>query len=291
MSVSRVTVSRPSGGTIGRWAVLLVAAVYFFGPLLAAISFTVTSATGGITFAAYANIFASPGNNQPSILDALVFSLGITLAMIVLVLGLMVPTQILLHLYAPKFKPLVEVICLLPLVFPPVVLVVGVELIYKSTAPADPNHLDALQHALVWVRDAQHPLLLVALYAVMALPFVYRSLDAGIEGANLRTLTEASRNLGASWWTTITRVLLPTLRTSMINAGFLCSALAMGEYTVAGILGYTKPFPVWLAQLHVSGPQQGQEQAAISVFSLLLVEVALLVVSVLTSRQTKKGQA
>lgn len=287
MSLTRSTFSKPSGGTIGRWAVLLLAAIYFFGPLLAAISFTVKSATGGITFAAYANIFAAPGNNQPSILDALGFSLGITLAMIALVLGLMVPTQILLHLYVPKAKPLVEVICLLPLVFPPVVLVVGVSLIYTASGK-DSN--GALNHALIWIRDPGHPLLLVALYAVMALPFVYRALDAGIEGANLRTLTEASRNLGASWWTTITRVLLPTLRTSMVNAGFLCFALAMGEYTVAGILGYTKPFPVWLVQLHVSGPEQGQEQAAISVFSLLLVEVALLVVSAVTSRRTKKGR-
>src|SRR5581483_10079162 len=54
MSMTRSTFSKPSGGTIGRWAVLLLAAIYFFGPLLAAISFTVKSATGGITFAAYA---------------------------------------------------------------------------------------------------------------------------------------------------------------------------------------------------------------------------------------------
>ena len=211
--------------------------------------------------------------------------------MIALVLGLMVPTQILLHLYLPKLKPLVEVICLLPLVFPPVVLVVGVELIYKASGSSDPAGSGTVARLLTWIQDSQHPVLLVALYAVMALPFVYRSLDAGIEGANLRTLTEASRNLGATWWTTITRVLLPTLRTSMVNAGFLCFALAMGEYTVAGILGYTKPFPVWLSQLHVSGPYQGQEQAAISVFSLLLVEVALLVVSILTSRRAKEGPA
>ncbi len=36
-------------------------------------------------------------------------------------------------------------------------------------------------------------------YVVLALPFVYRALDAGVHGADLRTLSEAARNLGASW--------------------------------------------------------------------------------------------
>ena len=35
----------------------------------------------------------------------------------------------------------------------------------------------------------------------------------------------------------------------------------MGEYTIAKILLYTKPFPVWLAQLPTTS---GQVQAAVS---------------------------
>jgi hypothetical protein len=62
----------------------------------------------------------------------------------------------------------------------------------------------------------------------------------------------------------------------------------MGEYTISSILLYTKPFPVWLYQLPTTS---GQVQAAVSVFSLLLVEVMLLFIGALNWRRTtqKRG--
>jgi putative spermidine/putrescine transport system permease protein len=189
-------------------------------------------------------------------------------------LALMVPTQVLLHLKMPRMRGVVEVICLLPLVFPPIVLVVGVTSVYGWAQPDDNGDGSPLFRALVWVRDDHHPLLLVLLYAVMALPFVYRTIDAGLRSIDVATLTEASRSLGASWWTTIVGVLVASLRTSLVNAAFLIFALAMGEYTVSSILLYEKPFAVWLVNLPT---QSGQVQAAISVLSLVLVEAILLV--------------
>lgn len=284
-SALRPSLRKPSIGTVVRWTILALAALYFIGPLVAAILFTIKKPGGGISFAAYGQIFSTPAQGTTTFMQALTFSLALSAAVIVVALLLMVPTQILLHLYLPKWKPVVETICLLPLVFPPVVLVVGVSDIYKAAQPSGNNAAGTIEQFLTWIRDSGHPLLLVALYVVMALPFVYRTLNAGIEAIDLRILVEASRNLGAGWRTTIMSVIAPALRTSMINAGFLCFALAMGEYTVASILLYTQPFPVWLTQLPTDS---GQMQAAISVFSLLLVEVTLLVVSAFGLR-TKKG--
>ncbi len=84
------------------------------------------------------------------------------------------------------------------------------------------------------------------------------------------------------------RVILPSLRTAVLNAAFLCFALVMGEYTISSILLYIKPFPVWLYQLPTTS---GHVQAAVSVFSLLLVEVLLLLIGVLNWRRAteKKG--
>ena len=59
---------------------------------------------------------------------------------------------------------------------------------------------------------------------------------------------------------------MPSLRTSIVNASFLCFALVMGEYTIASILLYGKTFPVWLVQLPSAS---GQVQAATSLLSLL----------------------
>jgi ABC-type spermidine/putrescine transport system permease subunit II len=57
----------------------------------------------------------------------------------------------------------------------------------------------------------------------------------------------------------------------------------MGEFTISSILLYTKPFPVWLYQLPTNS---GQVQAAVSVFSLVLVEVLLLIIGALNVRRS-----
>jgi putative spermidine/putrescine transport system permease protein len=281
---------RPASGSIGRWIILVLAAIYFVGPLIAAISFTLKSSHGGITFSAYRQIFAKPPTGQIGFTTALVYSLEISAVTIVITMALMLPTQLLLHLRLPKWRGLVEVITLFPLVFPPVVLVVGVSDVFKWAQPASNggSGKPIIYPFLNFARDSSHPLILALLYVILAMPFVYRSLDAGIRSIDANTLVEASRNLGAGWLTVLFRVLVPCLRTAILNAGFLCFALVMGEYTISSILLYTKPFPVWLAQLPTTS---GQVQAAVSVFSLLLVEVLLLLIGALNWRRAaeKRG--
>jgi putative spermidine/putrescine transport system permease protein len=277
---------RSRSGAIWRRVVLGLAAIYFIGPLVAAFSFTIQNPHGGITWEAYRHIFASPGTGQISLGGALVYSLEIAVITIVITLGLMLPTQLLLHLRLPRWRGIVEILTVLPLVFPPIVLVVGVSDVYAAAAPSSSSPLgqdeSAIFKLLRFLRDDSHPLLLALLYVILSLPFVYRALDAGIRSVDVRILTEAARNLGAGWPTVLFRVLMPTLRTAIINAGFLAFALVMGEYTIASILLYTKPFPVWLASLPT---QSGQVQVAVSVFSLLLVEVILLFVGALNWRR------
>ncbi|CAN5595287.1 ABC transporter permease [soil metagenome] len=279
-------------GRILRRSVLGVAAVYFIGPLIAAIAFTVQDPSGGVTFRAYRAIFDRPSTGQIGFTTSLVYSLQIAVITIVITLALMLPTQLLLHLRLPRWRGLVEIITLLPLVFPPVVLVVGVSDVYAWAAPASTTaqgqHQGLPFLILRYLRAEGHPFLLALLYVMLAMPFVYRSLDAGIRSIDAQTLVEASRNLGAGWGSVLVRVLVPALRTAMLSAGFLCFALVMGEYTISSILLYTKPFPVWLAQLPTTS---GQVQAAVSVFSLLLVEVLLLLVGALNWRRSTDRRA
>ena len=285
---------RKSGGAWGRRAVLAVAAIYFLGPLAAAIAFTLQGDHGGgVSFSAYGEIF-STSNGQITLGGALVYSLEIALVTIVITIGLLLPTQLLLHLRLPRWRGIVEVLTLFPLVFPPIVFVVGISDVYAWAAPpsgsAPGTNQSAIFTLLRFIREDGHPLLLALVYVILAMPFAYRALDAGIRSIDAETLVEAARNLGAGWGTVLVRVLMPSLRTAIVNASFLCFALVMGEYTISSILLYTKPFPVWLAQLPT---QSGQVQAAVSVFSLLLVELILLFLGVLNVRRPggKKGKA
>jgi putative spermidine/putrescine transport system permease protein len=270
---------RPARGTVLRWVILILAGIYFVGPLIAAISFTVQDHVhGGISFSAYRQIFAAPATGQIGFTTALVYSLELSAVTILITLALMLPTQLLLHLRLPRVRGLVETLTLLPLVFPPVVLVVGVSDAFTWVG----DNKGGFSSFVTYIRGSGHPLVLSFLYVTLAMPFVFRTIDAGIRSIDARTLVEAARGLGAGWLTVLFRVLMPPLRTAIVNAAFLCFALVMGEYTISSILLYTKPFPVWLYQLPTTS---GQVQAAVSVFSLLLVEILLLMIGALNWRR------
>jgi putative spermidine/putrescine transport system permease protein len=105
-----------------------------------------------------------------------------------------------------------------------------------------------------------------------------------VRGADLRTLTEAARNLGASWPRVLVSVVLPVLRTSVLNAAFLTLALVLGEFTVAAILGF-ETFPTWIVRISGSQPQLS---VAVSVLSLMITWVLLLLISALDRRRGTK---
>jgi putative spermidine/putrescine transport system permease protein len=270
---------RRKGGTT-RIVVLVISAIYFLGPLVAAFAFTIrNNGKSGVSFSAYQEIFAKQPGSQIGISTALRVSLELAVLTIVLTLALMLPTMLLLHLRFPKVKPIVEIISLLPLVFPPVVFVVGIS---DTLIWTNDNFHGAAASVMRTLLGQDPPYILALLYVTLAMPFVYRALDAGIRSIDVFTLVEASRNLGAGWVTTLWRVLMPCLRTSIVNASFLCFALVMGEYTISSILLYGKPFPVWLVELPSAS---GQVQAATSLLSLLIVELLLLLIGALNWRR------
>jgi putative spermidine/putrescine transport system permease protein len=261
-----------------RWPVFAVLGLYFVVPIAASIWFTVRDrGTGGVTARWYTGIPSAPG-----FLEAFGRSLALGALTVVLTLLLMVPTVVLVNLRLPRLRTTVELLTLAPLVLPPIALVVGV----RSVLAWAPDYFlnTPLAEAMFALQEPSLPWILVLVYGVLALPFVYRALDAGVRGADLKTLTEAARNLGASWPRVLVSVVLPVLRTSVLNAAFLTFALVLGEYTVAVILGFTT-FPTWIVDI---GGQQPQLSVSVSVLSLGLTWVLLLLISALDRRRAGK---
>ncbi len=264
----------------GRTAVLLIAAVYFLGPLAAALLFSVRGAHG-TDGRAYTRMLSAPGFTT-----ALILSLELAAATVITTLALMLPTMLLVQLRFPRVRGLVEILSLFPLVIPPVVLVVGVGKVISWGSTGQQGELKGqLFNQLL---NSHPPFVLALEYVVLALPFTHRAIDAGLRGSGVTTLVEAARNLGASWSIAVVRVVLPTLRTAMLNAAFLAFALSFGEFTIASILQYT-PFAVWLLQFNGS---DGQLSVALSLMSLLLTWGLLLVLTVVAGRDpsTRKAQ-
>jgi putative spermidine/putrescine transport system permease protein len=100
----------------------------------------------------------------------------ITLELVVtclVMLVLLVPTVIWVRLRVRWMTRLIEALCLLPLTIPAIVLVVGLAPIYRVIRQQ--FSLSALQ--LFWV------------YVILALPYAYRALAAGLEGVDVKTLS------------------------------------------------------------------------------------------------------
>jgi len=277
-SVAPETPVRPGRRGSGAWrtVVLVVLGLYFVVPIVASVWFTVRE-RDGVSLGTYAEIPGAEG-----FAEAFTRSLAIGGLTVVIALVLMVPTVVLVNLRLPRLRTTVELLTLLPLVLPPIALVVGV----RSVLAWAPDYFfgTPLAEAFFALQEPELPWILVLVYVVLALPFVYRALDAGVRGSDLRTLTEAARNLGASWPRVLVSVVLPVLRTSVLNASFLTLALVMGEYTIAVILGF-ETFPTWIVRISGSQPQLS---VAVSVLSLVLTWVLLLSISALDRRRGTK---
>ena len=61
-------------------------------------------------------------------------------------------------------------------------------------------------------------------YVILALPYAYRALAAGLNAIDVETLSEAARSLGASWFTVMARVIAPNMRQAILNALLLTAS-------------------------------------------------------------------
>ena len=122
------------------------------------------------------------------------------------------------------------------------------------------------------------------MYVILAMPFAYRSLDAGLRALELRTLVDAASSLGAGWLSTLWRVILPNLRTALLSATVLTVALVLGEFTMASLDLY-QTFPVWIVAFdQTSGPVS----TAASLLALFVTWLFLLLIVTVGGRRARR---
>jgi putative spermidine/putrescine transport system permease protein len=230
---------------------LALGAAYFLVPLLATLLFSLKTGRDHYGLEAYQTRLT-----DPAFTESLFFSLKLAGVTILLVLLLLVPTAYWVHLRLPRLRPVIEFVTILPFVIPPIVLVVGLLRGFRWTPS--------------WFYGGY--LILVVAYGVLALPYAYRSLDAGLRAIDIHTLTEAAQSLGARWTTILFRVILPNLRSAVLSATFLTLALVMGEFTMGQLL----QFPTFAVHIAYIGQIEAQGAAALSLISFAITWTAML---------------
>ncbi len=249
-----------------RLTILILAAIFFFGPLICAFKYSLVLGNGSYGLGNYVKIVT-----DGAVRSSLLTSLEIAAVAAIVVVALMLPTVVWVRLRRPKLTLLMEGVTLLPIVIPPVVLAAGLENL-QGSAPQ-------------WVVSLwfNHPLTaLTPVYVVLAMPFTYRALDNGVRAIDLRTLVDASRNLGASWFQTLVRVILPNVESALIGAMFLTVALCLGEVVIATFMLYTT-FPVELVALNLQS--QVGVAVALSMTTLAFTFLLLFLLSFIARRR------
>src|SRR5256885_17064013 len=121
------------------------------------------------------------------------------------------------RLKLPRLTRIINFMTLLPLTIPAIVLVVGLFPMY------------------IWLNNnfSDSILTLSLAYVVLVLPYCYRAIDAGLGAIDVKTLTEAARSLGASWFTVMWRGMLANTSSGFLHATPLSVAHVCRQYNVA----------------------------------------------------------
>jgi putative spermidine/putrescine transport system permease protein len=249
-----------------RYLAFTLFGLFFLLPFLAMVRFSLEgSKLGTWSLTAWTQIVSYPG-----LLSAVEITLELAVITCAAMLVLLVPTMIWVQLRVQWISRTIEFLCLLPLTIPAIVLVVGLAPIFNRIRH---YNLSALQ--LFWA------------YVILALPYAYRALAAGLNAIDATTLSEAARSLGASWFTVMVRVIAPNMRQAILNALLLTGALVLGEFTIAYLLLYTN-LQVALYSISRNTPNAGVLFST-SAAALLLAFGLLLILSYVGRRRRGRG--
>lgn len=244
-----------------RWVTVTAVLAFFVVPLLGMLDFTTKVRRGGRTLETWRTLshVSEISAKYPALKEGFIASIGLSVITVVVMLALLVPTMTWVRLRLPRLSRLVEFLCLLPLTVPAIVLVVGLVPVY----------------AWVFYLFNESTLWLSLAYVILVLPYAYRALDAGLRAIDVKTLSEAARSLGASWFTVMWRIVLPNLRTAVLSASFLSVALVLGEFTIANLFS-RRNLQVAMYQL---GKSDAKISVAVGLLSLVFAFVVLFAMS------------
>ena len=232
------------------WVWIILGAVYFILPLYATFDFSLRAKKGVLSFLAYQNVF-----KDPNFWHTIEFSLVIALFTIIASILLVAPTAYWIRLKLPQLRGMIEFISVLPFVVPAIVLVFGLIRVFSGA----PFHLTNTFFGTY--------VLLVAAYVVLALPYVFRSIDTGLAAIDVRSLTEAAQSLGAGWPTILFKIIFPNVRVAILSSAFLTLATVVGEYTIASFMVGIKAFGPYMSLI---GQNKTYESSSLAIISFMV---------------------
>jgi spermidine/putrescine transport system permease protein len=272
-----VAVSR--GGRRLLWLSFWFLVVFLYAPILILIIFSfnarelVSFPWEGFTTRWYREFL----RNQV-LLDAIQASAFIAAIASVVTTALAIPASIAMSRRRFFGKGLVSGMLLAPLVIPLVVLGTALLILFNYLQKVAGLPID-----LGWMTIS-------IAHVVIALPFAVLTIVPRMERIPV-ALEEASRDLGADWWTAFRTVTFPLLAPAIVSAYLLSFVISFDEVVLASFVGgQTTTFPLYLwSQLRL--PSQLPQLPAVAVVVLAISGLVVVTAEVLRRRADRALEA
>lgn len=213
----------------------------------------------------------------------LTFKLSFITTVLLFLMG--VPLAYWLAYSNKKFKILVEAFVALPIVLPPSVL--GFYLLLAFSPE------NAFGHWLEKYFDLRlvfsFPGLVIA-SVIYSLPFMVQPIQSGFQQLP-QALKDASYTLGKSPWTTLIKVLLPNIKTSLLTGCILAFAHTIGEFGVVLMVGGNIPNETRVVSIAIYDEVESMNYAHANIYSFILLMftfVVLISVYLINYQQRRK---
>ena len=158
-------------------------------------------------------------------------------------------------------RKVLEILAVLPWTIPPTAIAIGLASTFDSF---DPWHGKVLLVGTFWI--------LPLAYFIRGLPLVTSAVQSSLRQME-PSVEDAARGLGASWWLTMKRVVIPAAKPGLIAGAVLAAITAIGEFVATVLL-----FTLSNRTISVEVLQQLRSQAfgTASAYSVLLILMTFL---------------
>lgn len=206
--------------------------------------------------------------------------LAATTTIILLVVG--IPLGWYLASARHRLKPVFEALVSMPLVLPPTVLGFYLLLAFSAESPFGSWLDSTFNIQLVFTFGG-----LVVGSIIYSLPFMVQPIQSGFESLPAH-LAEASYTLGKSRWTTLTRILLPNIRASVLSGLVLSFAHTIGEFGVVLMIGGNIPGKTRVASIAIYDEVEGLNYGLAGKYASVLVIFSFFILLVIYSVNARK---
>jgi iron(III) transport system permease protein len=162
-------------------------------------------------------------------------------------------------------KNLLDILVMIPWALP--ATVVGMNLIFAFNEPT-PFTFGNILVGTFWI--------LPLAYFIRHIPLVVRSTNASLEQLD-DSLEEAARSLGAKWWYTFRKVVLPIVMPGVLSGTLLAFVQAVGEFPTSVLLYTLSNRPISIEIMNQLRMFNMGQAAAYGMIQIILIAIVLII--------------